>query len=315
MSPPVICTPGCRESHQANDSRVQRYNSWFVDGHLSSTGKCFDIGNATRAALPKWSVHLKKHKLSPTIPKASTKPSVLSSDQRAEVAIEGLAMAATHFGHEKSCGNGSLMRVLPCSLITPDFAQALKLAHESSLTTHPHPRCAEACTIYTTLICTILSPYLNSPDNPINKPQLALKGVRPNIDYSSDGSLDTPGPVDQQPDFQDPDIRTRFARYLSIHNWRSTQSKRISSSGYVLNTLEAALWCFFSTNTFEKGAIKVVNLGDDADTVGAVYGGIAGAWYGYEAIPERWLEDLRAKKMIEDTLEGILKVRESLTTE
>ena len=166
--------------------------------------------------------------------------------------------------------------------------------------------------IYTSLLCIILSS--SDRKSPYTKPELALSGIRPNIDYSSDSDSDMPGPITNEPDFVDPVIRARFARYLSIHNWRSTRSARISSSGYVLDTLEAALWCFFSTPSFEAGAIKVVNLGDDADTVGAVYGGIAGAYYGFDSIPERWLEALQHKSMIEDTLRGVLRVRESLTT-
>jgi ADP-ribosyl-[dinitrogen reductase] hydrolase len=62
------------------------------------------------------------------------------------------------------------------------------------------------------------------------------------------------------------------------------KEEEISSSGYVVHSLEAALWSFYHTKTFEEGVLKAINLGDDADTVGAITGQIAGAWYGYDAI-------------------------------
>lgn len=68
------------------------------------------------------------------------------------------------------------------------------------------------------------------------------------------------------------------------------QPPQIFASGYVVKTLEAALWAFYHTDDFESGALKAVNLGDDADTVGAVYGQIAGAYYGIAGIPQKWRE-------------------------
>ena len=72
--------------------------------------------------------------------------------------------------------------------------------------------------------------------------------------------------------------------------------------------MDAALWALFSTDTFEEGALKVVNLGDDADTVGAVYGGIAGAYYGVEAIPRQWLGGLLAKKKVDNVVQGLVEL-------
>jgi ADP-ribosylglycohydrolase len=72
----------------------------------------------------------------------------------------------------------------------------------------------------------------------------------------------------------------------------------ISSSGYVVDTLEAAMWAFFRTETFRDGAVLAVNLAHDADTVGAVYGAIAGAYYGFAAIPQEWLSALQEKDTV-----------------
>ena len=80
-------------------------------------------------------------------------------------------------------------------------------------------------------------------------------------------------------------------------SFQTKARKDISASGYVVHTVEAALWAFMSTDTFEEGALRVVNLGQDADTVGAVYGTLAGAWYGVHAIPDAWLDDLQKPLM------------------
>lgn len=76
----------------------------------------------------------------------------------------------------------------------------------------------------------------------------------------------------------------------------------IQSSGYVVHTLEAALWCVVNTNTFEQCVLKAVNLGDDTDTTAAVAGGLAGIIYGYGNIPGAWIKKLRNKEVIENTL-------------
>lgn len=114
-------------------------------------------------------------------------------------------------------------------------------------------------------------------------------------------------------------LRTTFGRYkddrdgqsaTSFDHFVQTPDSEIKSSGYVVHTFEAALWAFCSTSTFQEGALKVVNLGDDADTVGAVYGSLSGAWYGIEAIPNEWIEGLQAKSMIEEVAEGVVKLVE-----
>lgn len=211
------------------------YVAWYTGGHLSATGSCFDIGSATREALDIW------RRPPPTLVGGA------------------LAAVATKLGGGDRCGNGSLMRVLPVGLAfwrTPHTA--MDHARRSSAVTHPHPRCQEACAVYTLLVATILSK--------------AALGVY----YCKEDLL----AVLTTFPYQDPELRATFADG-GTHpgGFTAKEPRQISSSGYVVHTLEAALWAFFTTDSFEAGAIKVVNLGDDADTVGAVYGGLAGVWY------------------------------------
>ena len=73
----------------------------------------------------------------------------------------------------------------------------------------------------------------------------------------------------------------------------------IQSGGYVVHTLEAAIWCLLTTRSFDACVLKAVNLGADTDTVGAIAGGLAALYYGYEAIPGEWLEVIRKREWIE----------------
>ncbi|KAL8901132.1 MAG: hypothetical protein Q9192_000727 [Flavoplaca navasiana] len=97
--------------------------------------------------------------------------------------------------------------------------------------------------------------------------------------------------------FEDPDLKDRFARY-----------------GYVVHRLEASLWAFFTTSSLEQGALKVVNLGDDADTVGAVCGGLNEALYDGGTIPQEWLDGLQAQNVLNNVVEVLLPLCSELDT-
>jgi ADP-ribosylglycohydrolase len=176
------------------------------------------------------------------------------------------------------CGNGSLMRVAPIGLVYfRDVDRALSNAALSSDATHPYPTCADCCQIYTRLIVRAM--------NGASKEDLAKE-------FAS-----TP--------FTDAKVKQRLDRYASLADWQNTDEDDIKSSGYVLSTLEASLWAFFTTSTFQSGAFKVVNLGYDADTVGAVYGGLAGAYYGIEEIPAEWIAGLQKRDVVEEIASGL----------
>ena len=77
----------------------------------------------------------------------------------------------------------------------------------------------------------------------------------------------------------------------------------IKSGGYVVDTLEAALWCLLNSNSYEKCVLKAVNLGEDTDTVAAVAGGLAGIYYGYGAIPEKWIKQIARLDYVKEICE------------
>jgi len=84
----------------------------------------------------------------------------------------------------------------------------------------------------------------------------------------------------------------------------------IRGTGYVVDCLEAALWAFQRSETFRDGALRAVNLGDDADTTGAVYGQLAGAYYGETGIPKSWRTILTCRDRIAGYADQLLRLRE-----
>ncbi|KAL8868713.1 MAG: hypothetical protein Q9174_004806 [Haloplaca sp. 1 TL-2023] len=242
--------------------QVQKYMAWYETGYMSSIGRCFDIGNATRTALSTWRKQLE-------------------NDAGAESMQVGQNAIDRTLKRKVQCGNGSLMRVSPIGLVFhSNIEMALEYAAASSQLTHPYPTNAEACKIYTQLIASTFSR--------VSKADLA--------------SLVTRWP------YEDPDLKLRLGRYGNLEAWQEVGDEQISSSGYVVHSLEASLWAFFTTDGFETGALKAVNLGEDADTVGAIYGGLAGAFYGVETLPQTWTRGLQAKGKIDDVVEGVVKL-------
>ena len=105
--------------------------------------------------------------------------------------------------------------------------------------------------------------------------------------------------------FTHPVLRERMSQYRSIDDWKSKLPEDITSSGWVIDTLECALWAFFRFDTWKDGALAVVNRGGDSDTAGAVYGGLAGAFYGLDSIPTKWLDGMQKRELIEEIAGGL----------
>ena len=98
-----------------------------------------------------------------------------------------------------------------------------------------------------------------------------------------------------------------YTRLWDIQTFKNLEEDSIKSSGYVVDTLEAAIWCFLNTDCYKDCVLKAVNLGEDTDTVAAVAGGIAGVYYGMEAIPEEWINLLPKKEWIMELAEKMIK--------
>ena len=101
-------------------------------------------------------------------------------------------------------------------------------------------------------------------------------------------------------------VASKKVEEISKGSYQLKSEREIQSSGYVIHTLEAALWSFYRTNSFREAILTAVNLGGDADSTGAVCGQIAGAFYGMKEIPSEWLDRLSKRELIESMAEKLI---------
>lgn len=159
-----------------------------------------------------------------------------------------------------SAGNGSLMRLAPVPIFyAEDLEAAVDYAGESSLVTHGAEEAVDACRAYAAMLVA------------------ALGGA------GRDSILATSAPsgLDGRP------LAPAVAEVVE-GSWRHKAEGEIVGSGYVVEALEAAIWCFANTNGYREAILRAANLGDDADTTAAICGQLAGAYYGASGIPEQW---------------------------
>lgn len=186
---------------------------------------------------------------------------------------------------ERDNGNGSLMRILPVlfyiqSLYGTDFQEvdeAFNIIHDISALTHAHKRSQIACGIYISVASMLI-------DNMNLKNAVGL-GIYEACEYYK-----------EKPEFKDE--LSRYSR-LFDEDFQKLDERKIKSSGYVIDTLEAAIWCLLNSKSYKECVLMAVNLGDDTDTVAAVAGGLAGLYYGYKSIPIEWINQIVKREYIE----------------
>lgn len=198
--------------------------------------------------------------------------------------MQGKNALACGLDTEYSNGNGSLMRIHPfvlyahCKGLSLD--ECLKLVDLGSSLTHAHPRSKLGCRIYAVLMYRLL-------------------------DGGGVGSIRA-GLAEAKMRFEKEAESVHYDRIFD-KNFASLTREKIKSSGYIVDTLEAALWCVLTTKDYKSCVLRAVNLGEDTDSVTAIAGGIAGILYGYESIPKEWLSTLLRREYIEKLCESASK--------
>jgi ADP-ribosyl-[dinitrogen reductase] hydrolase len=191
---------------------------------------------------------------------------------------------------EEDNGNGSLMRILPLTFYLKDEANIKRLyqtVKEVSTITHGHFRSVFACFIYVILAIQLIKRK--------NKAEAYRYMQKTALEFADSQGFN-------------PNEIQLFERVLK-NNISNYTEDEIRSSGYVLHSLEASLWCFLNSENYADAVLRAVNLGEDTDTTGAITGGIAGIYYGFENIPDDWVAELVRKEDIENlcaTLENKL---------
>ena len=224
------------------DDFMTRMRGWLERGENTVPGRCFDIGNTTRAAIQQF------------------------------IATGSGAAGQTSV---QSAGNGSLVRLAPVAIFAAhdgDVAEAMAL--KQSRATHGFMEVLDCCRLFTAMLVDAL----NGADRDT--------ATRPRV-----------MPLSAKPLF------------INAGEWRGKTRAQISSSGYVVNTLEAALWAVGQTDNFRDAVLLAANLGDDSDSVGAAAGQLAGALYGASAIPAAWLAKLAWREKIEALANALFERR------
>ncbi|KAG9125628.1 hypothetical protein FRC07_006842, partial [Ceratobasidium sp. 392] len=203
-------------------------------------------------------------------------------------------------------GNGSLMRLSPVpAALHRDPAKAIVTASLQSRVTHSSPLCVDACILATAYMIG----FYHAKGNARERKQTVLN---PDFTPFADGSP----------------IRLVTEQVRELHekgSYKNRQKSEVMTDGFVISTLEAGLWALWRGNTFEEvftgrltsfrcqvltfyrqGLMLLLPLGNDVDTVCAVYGQLGGSLYGYDEIPRRWLEKLQRQDVLNESYEGII---------
>lgn len=182
--------------------------------------------------------------------------------------------ATSGISGERSCGNGSLMRALPTALVLTDPEQRRRETAEISAITHAHPRCVDSCIAYNEIAAALL-----------------------------DGrSVDEAIAAARQLDL-DPAVRTALATPAA------TPLTELRTSGYVIDSLACAVWAIQQPTDLETTLVALVNRGDDADTTGAIAGGLLGLTSGPGGIPARWRTRLEYAERLTLAASHLARVR------
>ena len=190
-------------------------------------------------------------------------------------------------------GNGSLMRILPVCLylferqkkVCTSENESIYMIHAVSALTHAHVRSQMACGIYYFLVKAILEEE-GSLENRLQKGMdRAYQYYRQ--DLSNHRELEN------------------YKRLADLSEFKENPKEGIKSSGYVVDTLEAAVWCLLHSHSYKETVLMAVNLGEDTDTIGAVAGGLAGLYYKEEGIPQEWIQVIQRREWIEEVLQGV----------
>ena len=178
---------------------------------------------------------------------------------------------------EKNNGNGSLMRIMPavlyCCRKGMQDDEAIRAIHAIGSLTHAHIRANIACGLYYFMAREVLNGKGGLNDR-------LQKGLDKGFAYYEGAETDKKE-------------LAHYDRLRDLDTFRKTPKEDIRSGGYVVETIEAVVWALITTGTFEEALLKVVNQGKDTDTTGAITGGIAALYYGFDAVPKSWTFDIK----------------------
>ena len=211
----------------------------------------------------------------------------IATNKAIERYLSGISPEVCGGKDERSNGNGALMRISPLVfLLLKNFnlINQVKVIKKYTTVTHEHPRSIVASIIYFFLLKDML--FNDSLPEVLDSVQIKLEEIfSQNSEYWEE-------------------YENHFKEIFDEEFYHKSREE-IKSTGYVVDTLKACLWCIGTTNSFKDAVLKAVNLGEDTDTIGAITGTLAGAKYSFESIPKEWIEKLVNKALIEEKCEQL----------
>ena len=248
--------------------QLVRYKWWYQHGYMSSIGKCFKLGATTKDALDEFI--RRQYEFARRLKIPVNELDYLSDRHLIE-------QFRINCGKPGVAGSGALMRLAPVPLFfRQHLEEAIQLSGCSGQITHNDVKAYDACRYFGALIVAILNGYTKAMllDKKFYENHQTWFGKNPLCD----------------------EIKT-IAR--GSYQRKGGYDDGIRGTGYIVYALEAALWGFWSDeDSFEKGVLAVVNLGDDTDTTAAIYGQLAGAYYGYKKLPKKWVDQIYARRYL-----------------
>ena len=211
----------------------------------------------------------------------------IATNEAIERYLSGISPEVCGGKDERSNGNGALMRISPLVfLLLKNFnlINQVKVIKKYTTLTHGHPRSIVASIIYLFLLKDML--FNDSLPEVLDSVQIKLEEIfSQNSEYWEE-------------------YENHFKEIFDEEFYHKSREE-IKSTGYVVDTLKACLWCVGTTNSFKDAVLKAVNLGEDTDTIAAITGTLAGAKYSFESIPKEWIEKLVNKALIEEKCEQL----------
>jgi len=251
------------EQQDADPSDIMaQFVKWEVKGEYTPFGEAFDQGNTCMASICQFIKN----------------PDVNTCGATGEYAN----------------GNGALMRILPACLyyyerqkkVCTSEDEAIHGIHSIGGLTHNHLRSQMCCGLYYFMVKSIIDGFSDTKKRDGTLSNLLQEGIDKGLKYYGH-------------DIRNLTEMAYLGRLFHLSEFVDVPEDQIKSSGYVIDCIEAAVWCLITTDTFKDCMLKAVNLGDDTDTVAAIAGGLAGLYYGYDAIPKEWISVIKKREWIE----------------
>ena len=244
---------------------LQKFSNWFYDDEYTPYDDVFDYGGTTAKGIYNF--------------KSGCEPTLCGGNT------------------PQDNGNGSLMRILPIAYfiyflsLKYSFSKddQMKAIHNLSSLTHRHERSQMACGIYVLIAIELLKNRFEE-GNDLSLEEIVKNGIQLSKEYY----------------YNNDDFKGELHHFKGIlkEDIKNVPKEIIKGRGYVVPSLQAALWCLLNNDSYKETALEAVNLGEDTDTTAAIAGGLAGIYYGYDDIPAHWLEQIAKFEYINELIEN-----------